>query len=231
MSHSKSSPDSNKGKLIMGVLLGLVVCSGVLSYFKSGSKPAKKEVKKSDFIAVTLPPPPPPPPPPPKVEPPEKKVEEPKEAMIEQEPVPEDEPPPQDEAPEEPGEEALGTNIEGNGPDMGLSRGSGNGRGTGKKGSRLGGGSKWGYYAAKIQNTISTALRSNQNTRSASFSMKVRIWLNPNGRIIKSKLLGSSGDVSVDQAIRDQVLVGLTIPDTVPEGMPMPITIRISASK
>ncbi len=232
MQPQATTPKSNKGKVIIGSMLAVVAAAGVISFLTAKPKKMKKAGPKTDLVFVNLPPPPPPPPPPPKVEPPPPKDEpKPKEEMVEQEPVPDDEPPPEEAKTDEPPQEALGTNIQGNGPDMGLRSGGGNGIGGNSKGGRKGGGSKWGYYAAKIQSTISSALRSNSNTRSASFSMQVKVWLDDSGRITRASLVGSSGNSAVDQAIKSQVLSGLQLPEAPPADMPMPITIRISARK
>lgn len=149
--------------------------------------------------------------------------------MVEQEPVAEDEPPPEA-APEAPSED-LGTNITGgNGPDMGLSKGGGNGNGriggTGRKG-----GSKWGYYASQVQATIADALRRNASTKGASMTLQVRIWADANGRITRASLVGSSGNPAIDSAIKNQVLIGLQLPQAPPADMPMPINMRITARK
>jgi len=225
------SPPSSKSKhrLIIGGLLTIVLLGGIVSFLTSGPKSNRPAARKSEFITITLPPPPPPPPP--KIEPPKpKEVEPPKEEeMVEQDPVEENEPPPEA-APEAPSED-LGTNITGgNGPDMGLSKGGGSGNGkiggTGRKG-----GSKWGYYAAQIQATVADALRRNSSTKSASFSMQVRVWADPNGRITRASLVGSSGNPAVDAAIKNQILTGLQLPQAPPAGMPMPINLRITARK
>jgi len=223
-------PSRSKHRLIIGGMLSIVLLGGIVSFLTSGPKSNRPAARKSEFITVTLPPPPPPPPL--KIEPPKpKEVEPPKEEeMVEQDPVEENEPPPEA-APEAPPSEDLGTNITGgSGPDMGLTRGGGNGNGRiGGTGRR--GGSKWGYYAAQIQSTVADALRRNSSTKSASFSMQVRVWADANGRITRASLVGSSGNPAVDAAIKNQILTGLQLPQAPPAGMPMPINLRITARK
>ena len=148
--------------------------------------------------------------------------------MVQQEHVeqidPVDEPTP---APEDPG---LSTNIVGgNGPDLGLRAGSGNGNR-----NRIGSGrrsGKWDHYAVSVQNTIAETLRHNSGVRHATFSLQVRVWADPNGRITRASLMGSSGDATVDNAIKNNALTGLQLPEPPPADMPMPINMRISASK
>lgn len=152
--------------------------------------------------------------------------------MVEQEPVAEDEPPPEDSPPEAPPSEDLGTGITGgNGPDMGLGSGGGGGNRIGGSGRR-GSGSKYGWYAAKVQTAIADALRKNPSTRTATFgALQVRIWPDSSGRISRAQLVGSSGNPAVDQAIRNQVLTGYQLPQAPPADMPTPIVLRIKALK
>lgn len=151
--------------------------------------------------------------------------------MVEQEPVPDDEPPPEAPQPEAAPSDDLSTGIAGNGPDMGLTRG-GNGNGGKIGGSgRKGGGSRFGWYAAKVQSSIADALRSCSATRSATLSIQVRIWADANGRITRALLVDSSGDSALDAAVKNNVLTGLQLPQAPPADLPMPITLRISARK
>jgi periplasmic protein TonB len=223
-------PKPTKQRLYIGILLAIVLLGGIASFLSNGGKSKKTAPRKSEIVQITLPPPPPPPPPPPKVEPPPPKDEPPKEEeMVEQEPVPNDEPPPDDTPPEAPSED-LSTGIAGNGPDMGLSSGSGNGGKIGGTGRR-GGGSKFGWYAAKVQSSIAEALRRHPSTRNAKMVLQVRVWPDSNGRITRAQLVGSSGNPAVDQAIKGQILTGLQLPQPPPADMPVPIVLRITASK
>lgn len=215
----------DKSRLFIGVMLALVVLGGVGSFLMSGGKATKTAPREERIVEVFIPPPPPPPPlpPPPKVEPPPPKEEE----MVQQEVVPDDEPPPDAPAPEAP-PAGIDSNTGGKGPP--IAGGGGGGNRIGGSG-RKGGGSKWGYYAAKVQTTIKEALAGNASTQKATFSMQVRVWADSTGRITKAVLVGSSGNPAVDQAIRNQVLIGLQLPEAPPAGMPMPITLRMSARK
>ncbi len=213
----------DKSRLIIGIMLALVLLGGIVSFLNSGGKAPKKALPEERIVMVTPPPPPTPPlPPPPKVEPPPPKDED----MVQQEEVPDDEPPPEAPAPEAP---PSGIDSNSSGKDPAISGGPGGG-------NRIGGpsrkpSSKWGYYAAKVQTTVKSALAGNASTQKATFSLQVRIWADSGGNITKAVLVGSSGNPSVDQAIRNQVLVGLQLPEPPPAGMPMPITLRIAARK
>ncbi len=219
-----TSPSANKSRLIIGILLGCVLAGGVISFLNTPAEHARPMAKKSEMITITLTPPPPPPPP--KPEPP--KPEPPKDQMVEQAPVDQVETP-DETASTEPQDDGLTTNNVGNGPDMGLRAGTGSGTRNRIGGSRRGG--KWDGFAVKVQNTIAETLRQNAGTRSASFSMKVLVWADANGRITRATPVGSSGSPSVDQALKNQVFNGLQLPEPPPADMPMPINMRISARK
>ena len=147
--------------------------------------------------------------------------------MIEQEPVAEDEPPPDNSPPEAPSSDDIASGATGSGPAIpGGSGGNGN-----RIGGRRGSGTKFGWYAAKVQSSIREALGSNSATRSATMNLQVRIWPDSSGRITRAQLVGSSGNAAVDQAIKNQILTGLQLPQAPPADMPTPIVLRISARK
>ena len=218
-----ATPPANKRRFIIGVLLAIVLAGGVVSFLNTPADHARPLAKKSVVISITLPPPPPPPP---KPEPP--KPEPPKKEMVEQAPVDKVDVP-EETAAAEPQDDGLSTNNAGNGPDMGLHAKGGTGPRNRIGGSRRPG--KWDGFAVQVQNTIAETLRHNAGTRSASFSMQVRVWADANGRVTRSTLVGSSGSSAVDQAIKSQVFAGLQLPEAPPADMPMPITMRISARK
>ena len=128
--------------------------------------------------------------------------------------------PPKDEPP-------LGTGIKGDGPDsFGLSDKPGNGRIGGG-----GNGSKWGWYASQVQSRIQQALQQNRKTRTANMNIKVQVWPDSTGRISRAQLAGSTGDPSLDSALRDEVLNGLQLQEPPPADMPAPITLRLTAHR
>jgi len=148
--------------------------------------------------------------------------------MVEQEPVAEDEPPPDDSPPEPPSPD-IGTGLTGgDGNGFGLTSGGGNGNG--RRGSIGGGsGSKYGWYASKVQNSISSALRGNTSTRNETFTITVKIWADRLGRVTRAQLVGTTGKPDLDRIIRSQILTGLQLTDAPPADMPMPINLRMTA--
>lgn len=153
--------------------------------------------------------------------------------MEEQTPVANEEKKPDEAKPDKPPDAPapIGTGITGPGNDgFNLGGGSGSG-GFGGNGQGGGGGSRFGWYAGKVQSRIADALRRNNRTRTASMDLKVRIWPDESGRVTRAQLSGSTGDPALDQVIRDQVLTGLQLDEAPPQGMRLPIVLRLSAIK
>ncbi len=200
----------------IAIVVTAVLIAGIVVVAKLASSGASSKHDTLTLVSIAPPPPQPvmtPPPPPPQQE--EQKIEEP---MIK-----EDQPkeaPPKDEPP-------LGTGIKGDGTgdNYGLGDKAGNGRIGG------GDGSKWGWYASKVQSRIQQALQQNRKTRTASMSVNIRVWSDPTGRISRAQLAGSTGDLSLDSALRDEVLAGLQLPEPPPAGMPAPITLHVTARR
>jgi len=207
--------------IIVAALIFVAPTIGVI-YLLTSSKSAPK--KAPETIQIHLPPPPPPPPTPPPTPPPPTPPPPP-EKMVQQEPVKEEKPePPKPQAPP-----PLGSAIKGSGNDgFGLS-GNGNGFGNGLGGTSSR--SKWGWYASEVQSVLRQALANNKLTRTASMSLTARVWVDSSGRVVRASLSGSSGHSDVDTALQNEVLTGLQLQDPPPEGMPMPIVMRITARR
>ncbi len=192
--------------------------------FSSRGRPSPRKATEMVMVRPQGPTPPPPPPPPPQLMP--------KQQMMEQSALSDQDIKPEDQAPEAPAD-ALGTNLSGNGPadGFGLGRrdqgmfagGGGGGGGTG--------GSRFGWYANGVIKSVSEALRQNSLTRNARFDIKVRIWSDLTGRVLRARLAGSTGDPVVDDAIQNRVLAGFQLQEPPPDGMPMPIVMRLVARR
>lgn len=230
-----------KNRLWIGLAItGLLVGGGVwASQLLPDKKAPPRLPPELTMVSIKLPPPPPPPPQPkPKEEPKEEEKKE--EKMIEQPKMEEpeekpDEPPPKaDEPPQAP----IGTGIVGNGPGDGFGLGYGSGMGGNGTGGLIGGngtggrrGSRWGWYAGQVQSAIADALRRDRRTRAASLSVHARIWADSTGRITRAQISGSTGNPSLDSAIRNEILTGLQLQEAPPQDMPMPINLRLTARK
>jgi protein TonB len=108
---------------------------------------------------------------------------------------------------------------------------TGGGGGFGGGGMGGGRGSKFGFYAGQVKGRILDSLRSNKKTRSAVMDVQVRIWVDNTGRITKVGLSKSTGDPSLDEAIKNEALAEISMPEPPPQGMPMPIVMHFSAKR
>lgn len=148
---------------------------------------------------------------------------------MEQTPVDEQEAKPE---PQDAPSPAMGTNVAGNGaPDgFGLGGNKGGFLGGGANGGKSGG-SRFGWYAAMVIKSVTDALGRHPKTRNSSFNIKVRIWSDLGGRVTKAKLAETTGDPVVDEAIKNEILSGFQLAEPPPEGMPMPIVMRLTARR
>jgi len=211
----------NRILIIVGVVLALVVATVGVLVKTYGKVPPPRKPEEIVIHLQPLPPmPPPPPPPPPPPQPPEQKfVEQPKDLKPLEKPKDEPKSP---SPPAPPGPPASGPPS-----DFGLAGGGGGGGGDGG-----GGGSQFGPYAAEVVATIKARLEANSKTREADFrGLKTRIWADKTGRVIKATISGTTGDPAVDAALKNEVLVGLQLPEPPPDGMPMPIVLRVSEQR
>ena len=209
---------------VIGIMVVGIIAAVLFSKMFSGQSSAP--VRKVQELVMIKPAPPPLPPPPP---PPQTAQEVPKEQMMEQTPVDEQEAKPE---PQDAPSPAMGTNVAGNGGPDGFGLG-------GNKGGFLGGnggggkgvGSRFGWYANLVIKSVSDALGRHPKTRNSSFNIKVRIWSDAGGRVTKAKLAETTGDASVDEAIKNEILSGFQLTEPPPEGMPMPIVMRLTARR
>lgn len=150
--------------------------------------------------------------------------------MVAQEEIKEDEEKPDEPKPDEP--PPVTTGIVGNGPPdgFGLSAGKGGTGGSGQIGGGRRSGSKFGWYGAKVQSTITSAIRSHSKLRLASFSGTTRVWVDSTGRITRATFTGTDEN-GAEQILEGDVLQGLTLPEAPPADMPMPIVMRTTARR
>jgi hypothetical protein len=149
--------------------------------------------------------------------------------MVQQEKV-EDEPKPDEPPPDEP--PAISTGLTGADGLAGLGVAKpGQGNGTGKIGGSGRRGGKYDVFAGQLQSTIASAMKQHSKTKTAAFSVQARIWADASGRIVRVSLAGSTGDASIDEALKNDVLNGLQLKEAPPADMPMPIVMRLNAKK
>ena len=215
--------------LVLLIIGGIALAGG--GYIYANHTPGKAAPKRKEMAIIICPPP--------VIITPEVKKEEPlreeqkeekEDKMIVQEEVKPEEPKTATTPLDKPSEELLGTDIEG-----GDGSGLGNTHGNSNRSTRMigiidrGGSSIWGWYAGQVQNRVADALRSHPLTKRAGFSNTVKIWSDNTGRITRVKLNGSTGDSKVDAAIENEIFKGLLLTEAPPDGMPMPINLRLTA--
>jgi len=110
--------------------------------------------------------------------------------------------------------------------------GGGGGGGGGTIGGGGDGGSRFGWYGSKVQDAVHVALNQNAQTRHASFRhLKVHLWIDSTGHVTRSTITGSSGDTTVDDALKNQALASVRISEPPPSDMPMPVVMTIDEER
>lgn len=202
------------GGVLMSVMLGMIVFARQMLH--DDAPHGKKAVQQITLLQL------PPPPPPPKIEekPPEPEVKE----EVKQEPP---EPQAKENAADEPPPGAdLGLDAEGGagGDAFGL---------LGKKGGRDliggGGGSRFGWYSTIVQRDILDVLAEISRVRSQRYSVLVKLWINPEGRVTRAELLSSSGNKEVDHSLTLALTDLHQLSERPPADLPQPVKLRITS--
>lgn len=190
------------------VVAALVVSIVIWVMHNKSDKPKRQ----TTTITVIRPPPPPPPDEPPPPPPPEKTPEQ----VVQNEPEPS---PSDDSAPSE----QLGVDAEGaaGGDSFGLAARKG---GHDLVGS---GGAIFGWYTARLKDRVSEKLSADTKLRAQHFTVSVRVWLEPDGRIREVRVVNGTGNGELDSAIQAAVAAIGKMADPPPLEMPEPVTIKI----
>lgn len=201
----------------IAMLVGAAVLVGgakaAIALSSKGNGPAKK----ADSVAMVMltPPPPvvlPPPPPPQQME----------EEMTEVEEEKEEEAPAEDAGPS--------TGVVTNGPAdaFGMKAKGGQQRriSLGPKSSVA----TWTPYARSAAGRIADAMRRHDRLKHSTMSITARVWIDSTGRITRATTQ-STGDAALDAALRDEILSGMQLSGPPPEGMKMPVNLKLSARR
>jgi hypothetical protein len=198
-----------------GAAIVLFLSGGVFGLISLMSGTAPPQQPLIQQISIVQPPPPPPPPKteePPEPEMQDVNIEEPEpESLAEQDNL------------DDLLDDALGLDAEGTagGDAFGLQ---------GKKGGRgLVGSDPNAWYAGVLQRDIQAALSGDDAVRKGNYSVIVRIWLDDEGFIEDSELLGSTNDAALDDALKRVLSSRLRISQAPPGDLPQPIRLRISS--
>lgn len=192
---------------VIGVCVATSVAGGAFYLVKgmlANVTPPKKMIQQVTLIV---------PPPPPQLEkPPEPEIKD-EVRLPEAPPEPTNEPPPGSQ---------LGLDADGAGGDsFGL---------IGKKGGRdLLNSDPFAWYGALLQQNITEHLMEDRRVRRTRYSVTLNLWIKADGRIERFELLGSSGDRGLDESLKTSLAQLGRFPDTPPDSLPQPLTLRITS--
>jgi periplasmic protein TonB len=221
--------------LVPGMVIA-VLLTGILFLVKVFLAPDSGHRKNQVAVTLLKPPPPPeqkekPPEPEPPKEQPKENIVTPNEAQQQQDQN-DDSPPP--------------------GADLGVDADAAGSGGDGfglvaKKGGRaitLGGGgggngvsrlsllTKYGWYTSKLTDEIKQQMRKrldqNGGVPKGKYQATVHIVLDPQGEVLNYRIVASSGNDKIDEAIKLS-LPGMRVSQPPPEGMPRSMTVRVSS--
>jgi hypothetical protein len=94
--------------------------------------------------------------------------------------------------------------------------------------TRLGDAPDYRAYASIVQADIQAFLRRRDDTRSGSYNIGLRLWLDHSGVVQRSEVFRSTGDEHRDAAIA-RALRDVTISKPPPQQMPQPVSVMIAA--
>lgn len=202
--------NGKRNQIIMMVCGGLLLL-GLIAWGISTMMHSKPHKPKQATKAFLLPDKPPPPPPkeekkiePPKTESKEVKVNTPKE----QAPVTQNEP-----------LKMEGAAGEGNSPFA-----------AGSVGREYVGGSFGGsLYGGQLQRHLQSELNKNRKLRESDYRVTLKVWVGRDGAIQRAELVGSTGNETIDELLRQTLLQATAMRDPPPENIPQPMRIRVTA--
>ena len=204
-----------RGPLVAGLTFGVILLAAFI-WVAHGLMASKdqKQARTVQNITVIRPPPPPPPPPeaPPPPPPPEKIQEQVQQS--EPEPTPDNTPAPSPQ---------LGLDAEGAAGDDGF------GLAARKGGSDMvgTGGAAFAWFTGKLKDEVTDRLSSDAKLRGKKYTIGVRIWLSPDGRIKEIVMTSGTGSRELDSAIHSDIAALGRLSETPPLEMPQPISLQI----
>ena len=216
---SKKAPAKSVGSLrgylpIVAISLAVIAAVGIVAWFVvsnmgNAGKATKKLVQQ---VQIIRPPPPAETPPPPPPEPEEVDVPEPEEPepeLADEQPLAGDQ---------------LGIDAEG------VAGGDGFGL-LGRKGGRdllgAGSGDQYNWYGQILKSDLIDKLAEMRDIRRDRYSVTVRLWLAPDGRIQRFKVANSTGDAQLDRDLLAALESLGRVSELPPAGLPQPVRLRI----
>jgi protein TonB len=195
---------------LIGIAVVLLVAPAIGFIRHIINSSASKPPRNVQIVQLIRPPPPPdvPPPPPPP----------------EEEPVPIKQSEPEPTSSEENSQsDRLGLDADG---------GAGNdafGLAARKGGQDLlgAGGAAFAWYTGRLKDEVVEKVSADARLRSKKYTVSVRVWIDPDGRIKDVKISSSSGNRELDQAIEASVAAIQRLDQPPPLEMPQPVSLKI----
>ena len=214
----------------LGMLAVLV--AGVYLVMGMGKAGTEKKAPKITLVTPAAPPPPPPPPPPKFEKKPDPPKEQ-KEVKLDQPERKQEAPPPSQDLKMEGaagnGASAFGAGKVTSDDISKIGAGRASGTGTGGGGERPAMFDPYANYMNLAKGELQRFLNKNANVRRRRYALDVHLWVNGSGAVTRFELVGSSGDADTDEAV-SQALASLpALSQSLPNNMPQPLRLRISA--
>ncbi len=92
------------------------------------------------------------------------------------------------------------------------------------------GGERFSGYVAQVLTDVRRALQQDGEAARVGYSVSVRLWLGPDGRVVRSQILKSTGDRQVDAEL-DRRLMAVIADAPPPAGLPQPLTYEFWTSR
>jgi periplasmic protein TonB len=86
-----------------------------------------------------------------------------------------------------------------------------------------------GWYGGVIERELQRMLARDDRIRGVEFRVVLKLWLGPEGQLQRFEIAQSSGDAKTDAAIRQALAEMPPLRDRPPEGLPQPISLRITS--
>lgn len=90
--------------------------------------------------------------------------------------------------------------------------------------------SAWGAYAIETHKRIDKHLRANRETFKFRSDLYVELWIDPNGRVTRTRVTGATGNRATDAIAGPDFPPGLILPAPAKD-MPQPIKLKINADR
>lgn len=88
--------------------------------------------------------------------------------------------------------------------------------------------STWGAYAVETHKRIEKHLKANRETFKYRSDLYVELWIDPNGRVLRTRVTGATGNRATDALGGPDFPPGLILPPPAKD-MPQPIKVKINA--